>query len=496
MLEVAAAGSFEAGDEILDRHRLAVVTLEIEVHALLEEIAPEDGRDHPRHLGSLFVDRRRVEIVDLAVLRRPYRVGEGTGIFRELLGFQMPHFGDALHGARAHIGGKLVVAVDGQAFLQAELEPVAAGSAVAGPVVEIFVRDDRLDVGIVRIGRRFGIGEHIFVVENVEALVLHGAHVEIGDRNDHEYVEVVFTAEDVLVPFHRPFQRVHGIGRPRLLAVLDIDLEGDVAAGNGGEGVLYDAEIAGNECKEIARFRMRIEPGGEMASVAHVGATEIVAVRKQKRRRSLVRDDVDGIDRQHVWTIREIGNATEAFGFALGAIDVARAVKAHQLGVGLRRQYRRDGDLERSPFGQFADDERVVGRFIERARYRFLVEQQAGHDELVAIEDERCRGTDAFAAVEDHARLDLRFLRVEFERQVHPFENEIGRPVVFQMNDLASVCPHGPSCSRLYRFRFVEGALDGEKPRSEISYEYDAGDGSEKRRFSRLLLTGDLSERH
>jgi hypothetical protein len=45
----------------------------------------------------------------------------------------------------AHVAGELLVAEDGQPFLQAELEPVAAGDAVAGPVVEIFVRDDRLD---------------------------------------------------------------------------------------------------------------------------------------------------------------------------------------------------------------------------------------------------------------------------------------------------------------------------------------------------------------
>ncbi len=384
-------------------------------------------------------------------------MGEGAGILWELLGFQVPHFGDPLHGARTHVGGKLVVAIDGQAFLQAELKPVAAGDAVAGPVVEIFVGDDRLDIGIVRIGRRLGIGEHVFVVEDVEPLVLHGAHVEIGNGNDHEDVEIVFAAEDFLIPFHRPLQRIHGVGGTRLLAVLDIDLERDVAAGSGGEGALDDPQIAGNEREQIARLRMRIEPGGKMTAVAHVGAAEIVAVRKQERCGSLVRDDVDGIDRQHVGAIREVGDAAEAFGFALGAIDVARAVEAHQLGVRLRRQDRRDGDLEGRRVRQATNGKRVVRRFIERAGNRFLVEQQAGHGELVAVENERCRGADAFAAMEDHARLDLRFPRVEFESQVHPLEYEIGRPVVFQMNDLASVCPHGQSCLRLLALMICRG---------------------------------------
>ena len=105
-----------------------------------------------------------------------------------------------LTGARAHVGGEFLVAEDREAFLQAELEPVAAGDAVAGPVVEIFVRDDRLDRGEVGVGRGLGAGQHVFVVEDVEALVLHRAHVEVGDGDDHEDVEIVFAAEGLPRP--------------------------------------------------------------------------------------------------------------------------------------------------------------------------------------------------------------------------------------------------------------------------------------------------------
>jgi hypothetical protein len=75
-----------------------------------------------------------------------------------------------------------------QALLQAKLEPVAARDPVACPVVEILVRDDGLDVGIIRVRRGLGARENVFVVEDVEALVLHGAHVEVGYRNHIEDV--------------------------------------------------------------------------------------------------------------------------------------------------------------------------------------------------------------------------------------------------------------------------------------------------------------------
>ena len=69
-------------------------------------------------------------------------MGEGARVLGELVRAQRAHVVDALDRPRALVGGELLVAEDRQAFLEAELEPVAAGDAVAGPVVEILVRDD------------------------------------------------------------------------------------------------------------------------------------------------------------------------------------------------------------------------------------------------------------------------------------------------------------------------------------------------------------------
>ena len=72
-------------------------------------------------------------------------MGEGAGVLAELCARKPRTSPMRLTGARALVGGELLVAEDGQPLLQAELEPVAAGDAVAGPVVEVFVGDDRLD---------------------------------------------------------------------------------------------------------------------------------------------------------------------------------------------------------------------------------------------------------------------------------------------------------------------------------------------------------------
>jgi hypothetical protein len=54
------------------------------------------------------------------------------------------------------VGRELLFAEHGEAFLQRQLEPIAAGDAVAGPVVEVLVPDDRLDALEVAVGGAFG----------------------------------------------------------------------------------------------------------------------------------------------------------------------------------------------------------------------------------------------------------------------------------------------------------------------------------------------------
>src|SRR5437764_6896613 len=119
--------------------------LEVEIHALAKFLGPEQSLEHPHQLGAFLVNGRRVEIVDLAVYGRAHRMRERPRVFLELVRTQSAHIRDALDRTRAHLCRELLVAKYGKALFEAELKPVAAGDAVAGPVVEIFMRDDRFD---------------------------------------------------------------------------------------------------------------------------------------------------------------------------------------------------------------------------------------------------------------------------------------------------------------------------------------------------------------
>ena len=119
-------------------------------------------------------------------------MGQRSGVFRKLREPQNSHIVNALERTRVEIGAEFLIAENRQALLEAELEPVAAGDAVARPVVEVFVRDHALDDSVVVIGRAFRIGQHEFRVEEIESLVFHRSGIEITDRDDHVGVEVVF----------------------------------------------------------------------------------------------------------------------------------------------------------------------------------------------------------------------------------------------------------------------------------------------------------------
>src|SRR5919205_558505 len=68
-----------------------VVAGEVEVHALPEAIAPDDGLDHAHELGALLIDGGRVEIVDLHVAARPHGGRERACVLGELALLQLAH---------------------------------------------------------------------------------------------------------------------------------------------------------------------------------------------------------------------------------------------------------------------------------------------------------------------------------------------------------------------------------------------------------------------
>ena len=107
----------------------------------------------------------------------------------------------------------------------------------------------------VGVGRRRGVGQDELGVEDVEALVLHRAHVEVADRDDHEALEVERQAEARLVPHDRGDQRVHRVLGLVEVAAAHVDLEQVVLAGARADVLLARDQVGGDEREEVARLR-------------------------------------------------------------------------------------------------------------------------------------------------------------------------------------------------------------------------------------------------
>jgi hypothetical protein len=178
--------------------------------------------------------------------------------------------------------------------------------------------------------------QHGAGVEDVEALVLHGAHVEVVDGDDHEDVQVVFAAVDLFVPAHGLLQAVHGVLALVDVFRLDIDAQRHVAVGHGGEGVFDTPQITGHQREQVRRFLERVFPGRPVAAVFARAAGDRVAVGQQHRVAVLLGDHRGGERAHHVRAVEVIGDLAEAFGLALGAEHRAGLVQAFQRGVGFR----------------------------------------------------------------------------------------------------------------------------------------------------------------
>ena len=151
-------------------------------------------------------------------------------------------------------------------------------------------------------------------------------------------------------------------------------------------------ELAADQREQIARLRERIVPDREMpVGPGDVALRHEIAVGEQHRRVVFVGLDARRVDRHHVRPVEEIGDAAEAFGLALRAVDVAGAVKPHELGVAGRIDHGLDLEFER-PVRRLRDGE-PVRRRRRSSRPAAACRRALSDDELqlVAIEHQRRR---------------------------------------------------------------------------------------------------------
>ena len=188
------------------------MTIKIQVHGFGIGFGPDKGAQHANDLGPFFIDGRGVEVVDLLKALWAHWVGKGPLVLSELTATQIDDIPDTFYWGRAHIAGELAIAIYCQPFFQTQLEPITASDAIARPVVEVFMGNDRLDPLKVRICRGIRGGKNTRGVEDVQPLVLHRAHVEVIHRNDVKDVKVIFTTIDLFIPFHGILQGLHTKG--------------------------------------------------------------------------------------------------------------------------------------------------------------------------------------------------------------------------------------------------------------------------------------------
>ena len=410
---------------------LTVMALEIQVHALAEAVAAYQRLVHAHHLGAFLVDGGGVEVGDFLVLIRTHRMRHGAGILAELHRAQAAHIADAAHGARARAAGQVfaefLVAEHRQAFLQAQLEPVAAGDAVAGPVVEVFVADHAGDAVVVVIGGGGGLGQYVLGVEDVQALVLHRAGVEVAGRHDHEALQIQRQAKACLVPGDALQQGLHGVFGLVQIAGAHEYLQQMLLAATAHDALLARHQRCCHQGKQVAGLPERVVPHGEVAAIFQIALFQQIAVGQQHRVGLLLGAQRHLVGGHHVRTVQEIGDASEALRLALREEAAFAGVQAHQLGV--LRGIAGGEDLQRnrvSAFGQVFQHQLVA---FELEGSALAIDQHARQIQLFAIQAQRL-GRHIRVAAQRHLVEHARLGGIQIESQIHRVDPERRRLVV------------------------------------------------------------------
>ena len=198
------------------------------------------------------------------------------------------------------------------------------------------MRDDAVDILVIDIGGGVGTRQHVFGVEDVEALVLHGTGVEVADRRDHVLVEVEFQAEDVFIPLHRFFQTLHGKAALIKFAGLDVHREPRFASRARHKVILEHLKLRRHHRKKIAGLGKGVFKAHPVAAAFFGAAGGQIAVREQHRILFAVGMYGVGVACHHIGAIEKIRDAAKPLGFALRKKTALRRVETFELGVLLR----------------------------------------------------------------------------------------------------------------------------------------------------------------
>ena len=225
--------------------------------------------------------------------------------------------------------------------------------------------------------------------------------------------------------------------------MLDIDRERDVPARRGDERIRDMAEIASDQRKQVGGLLVWIAPDREVAAGRIRFARGFqIAVGEQHRRFGPIRLEPHAIDREHVGPIEEIGDAAKSLRLALRAIGGARAIEAHELGVGRRIEARLDRQRERAPRRPSQQEPRRTR--LETGRVDRLAVQSGGDKhELVAIERKRRAAPAGGIGAQRQGRDNARHMDVERHVKLDVIDEIIRFAIVAKANSLSVRRTHG-----------------------------------------------------
>ncbi len=178
--------------------------------------------------------------------------------------------------------------------------------------------DNAFDIEVIFIRGGIGTRQHVFGVKDVKTFILHRAHVEEIDSNNHIDVEVIFETKARFIPLHGVDERGHCPRCAVKVATIHEQLQRDFTARARFKGVAENIEISRHQRKQIAGFRERILPLYPVTAILHFPLANPVAVGEQVRVQRFVGNNFGGKARQDVRAIKIPGNVAETFGFTLG----------------------------------------------------------------------------------------------------------------------------------------------------------------------------------
>jgi len=207
------------------------------------------------------------------------------------------------------------------------------------------VRHHRFDALIGFVGGRVWGRQHTGGIEDIQSLVLHGAHVEVFYCDNHENIEIVLPTESLFVPAHGTFENVHGVVTLTDIVGFGKNLQLDLPASHRRKRVFQYSQITGHQGEKVAWLREWVFPRHFAPAIWQLGLVHQIAVRQQVRIALGIRNNCGTEFRQYIGTILVVRDFAKAFGLTLGAIHAAGTIQAFQRGIFLGANFRDDLNL-------------------------------------------------------------------------------------------------------------------------------------------------------